>query len=270
MSAMGTVCQPQVVDWSAMFWSEYPRDVVRVAGADAATYLQSQVSQDLRGLAVGASALTFLLEPTGKVVVLARVRRAADDEFVLDTDAGFGELMVARLNRFRIRVKAEVESLDWRCVAVRPEGDEQSAADIAAVDGALPSWGEGIDLLAPAVEPPSCRAGTAADLLAARIDAAWPAMGSEIVPGETIPAETGVVSAAVSFTKGCYPGQELVERMDSRSASAPRHVERVDVAAGTVPGDPYLIDGEQAGVVTSVAGTAALALVRRSARRDAG
>jgi folate-binding protein YgfZ len=167
-------------------------------------------------------------------------------------------------------VKAEVESLDWRCVAVRPEGDEQSAADIAAVDGALPSWGEGIDLLAPAVEPPSCRAGTAADLLAARIDAAWPAMGSEIVPGETIPAETGVVSAAVSFTKGCYPGQELVERMDSRSASAPRHVERVDVAAGAVPGDPYLVDGEQAGGVTSVAGTAALALVRRSARRDAG
>jgi folate-binding protein YgfZ len=95
-------------------------------------------------------------------------------------------------------------------------------------------------------------------------------MGSEIVPGETIPAETGVVSAAVSFTKGCYPGQELVERMDSRSASAPRHVERVDVAAGAVPGDPYLVDGEQAGVVTSVAGTAALALVRRSARRDAG
>lgn len=252
-----------------MFWSDYPRDVVRVGGPDAATYLQSQVSQDLRGLAVGASAWMFLLEPTGKVVVLARVCRAADDEFVLDTDAGFGEAMVARLNRFRIRVKAEVESLDWRCLAVRPEGDEQSAADIAAIDGALPSWGGGVDMLGPIVEPPSCRAGTTADLLAARIAAAWPAMGSEIVPGETIPAETGVVSLAVSFTKGCYPGQELVERMDSRSASAPRHVELVEVPAGTAAGDPYLVDGEQVGVITSVAGTAALALVRRSARRDA-
>jgi folate-binding protein YgfZ len=251
-----------------MFWSEYPRDVVRVAGPDAATYLQSQVSQDLRSLAVGASAWTFLLEPTGKVVVLARVRRVADDEFVFDTDAGFGEAMTARLTRFKIRVKAEVESLDWRCVAVRPEDDDQSTADIAVVDGALPSWGGGVDLLGPVVEPPSCRAGTSDDLRAARIDAAWPAMGSEIVPGETIPAETGVVPVAVSFTKGCYPGQELVERMDSRSASAPRHVERVEVAAGTAPGDPYLVDGAEVGVITSVAGTAALALVRRSARRD--
>jgi folate-binding protein YgfZ len=269
MSAMGTVCQPQVVDWSAMFWSEYPRDVVRVAGPDAATYLQSQVSQDLRGLAVGASAWTFLLEPTGKVVVLARVWRAADDEFVLDTDAGFGDALVVRLNRFRIRVKAEVESLGWRCVAVRPDDGVQLAADVAAVDGALPSWGGGVDLLGPAVEPPSCRAGTSDDLRVARISAAWPEMGSEIVPGETIPAETGVVQLAVSFTKGCYPGQELVERMDSRSASAPRHVERVEVAAGTAAGDPYLVDGAQVGVITSVAGTAALALVRRSVRRDA-
>ena len=252
-----------------MFWSDYPRDVVRVAGPDAATYLQSQVSQDLRGLAVGASAWTFLLEPTGKVVVLARVCRAADDEFVLDTDAGFGETMAARLNRFRIRVKAEVESLDWRCLAVRSDDGETSAVEVGGLDGATPAWGDGIDLLGPAVEPPSCQAGTAADLLAARSAAAWPAMGNEIVPGETIPAETGVVSLAVSFTKGCYPGQELVERMDSRSASAPRHVERVEVPAGTAPGDPYLVDGAQVGVVTSVAGTAALALVRRNARRDA-
>ena len=42
-------------------------------------------------------------------------------------------------------------------------------------------------------------------------------MGAEIVPGETIPAETGLTDVAVSFTKGCYPGQELVERMDSRA-----------------------------------------------------
>ena len=253
-----------------MFWSEYPRDVVRVAGPDAATYLQSQASQDLRSLAVGASTWTFLLEPTGKVVVLARVSRVGDEAFVLDTDAGFGEAMTARLNRFRIRVKAEVESLDWRCLAVRPDDGEQVAAQFAGLDGAVPAWGDGIDLLGPAVEPPSCRAGTAADLLAARIAAAWPAMGNEIVPGETIPAETGVVSLAVSFTKGCYPGQELVERMDSRSASAPRHVERVEVSAGAAAGDPYLLDGTQVGVITSVVGTAALALVRRSARGDAG
>ena len=71
-----------------MFWCHMPRDVVRVHGVDAATYLQSQVSQDLRGLGVGDSVWSFVLQPTGKVDALARVWRTADDEFVLDTDAG--------------------------------------------------------------------------------------------------------------------------------------------------------------------------------------
>ncbi len=247
-----------------MFWCEYLRDVVRVAGPDAASYLQSQVSQDLRSLAVGASAWTFLLEPTGKVVVLARVQHVADDVFVLDTDAGFGEVMVARLNRFKIRVRADVEPLAWRCVAVRREPDDGPLDNVSGVA----SWGEGVDLLGEAVEPPDCRAGTSADLLEARIAAVWPAMGAEIVPGETIPAETGVVPVAVSFTKGCYPGQELVERMDSRGASAPRRIEAVEVPVGTAVGSDFLVDGEVAGVVTSVAGTAALARVQRNARRD--
>jgi folate-binding protein YgfZ len=239
------------------FWAAYPRDVVRVSGADAVTYLQSQLSQDLRPLAVDASAWTFLLEPTGKVVVLDRVWRQADDVFVLDTDAGFGETLVARINRFKIRVTVDVEPLDWTCIAVR-------GATSAA--GGLASWGDGVDLLGPDVAPPEgVAAGTAADLDAARIEAVWPAMGHEIVPGQTIPAETGVVDLAVSFTKGCYPGQELVERMDSRSAAAPRTVRPVDVPAGSHPGDPYVVDGTEVGRLTSVAGRRALALVRRSA-----
>ena len=92
---------------------------------------------------------------------------------------------------------------------------------------------------------------------------------AEIVPGETIPAETGVLDATVSFTKGCYPGQELVERMDSRSARAPRALRRVTVAAETAPGDPLTDDGgEVIGTVTSVVGTDALALVRRASLGD--
>ena len=238
-----------------MFWCEYPRDVVQVSGPDAATYLQSQLSNDLRSLAVGSSLWSFVLQPTGKVDVLLRVWRTADDTFVLDTDVGFGEVMVARLQRFKIRVKAEIESLDWRCIAVR--GGE--------VDG-LAAWGDGADLLGPDVEPPAgADAGTADDLLAARIEVGWPAMGAEIEPGDTIPAETGVTGTAVSFTKGCYPGQELVERMDSRGAAAPRLLQVVAVPAGTVVGDLLLREGAEIGRVTSVAGTRALAYVKRSA-----
>ena len=70
------------------FWAEYPRDVVRIVGADAATYLQSQVSQDLRQLAVGASVWSFVLEPAGKIDALMRIFRVGEEEFVLDTDSG--------------------------------------------------------------------------------------------------------------------------------------------------------------------------------------
>ena len=241
-----------------MFSSPYPRDVVRVSGPDASTYLHSQLSQDLRPMAVGGSAYSFLLEPTGKIVVLARVQRTADDEFVLDTDAGFGDAMVARLNRFKIRVKAEVDVLDWQCLAIRGEGAD-------AVVG-VPAWGGGVDLLGADVEAPAgCPVAGEAELLAARIAAVWPAMGAEIVPGEVLPAETGVTAVAVSFTKGCYPGQELVERMDSRAAKAPRLLQRVAVAEGTDVGAAYIVAGEVVGVVTSVLGIDALALVKRSA-----
>jgi tRNA-modifying protein YgfZ len=228
-----------------MFWCEYLRDVVQVSGPDAATYLQSQVSQDLRPLQVGDSAWTFLLQPTGKVEVLARVWRTSDESFVLDTDAGFGEQLIARINRFKIRVKAEVEQLPWRCIAVRG----------VAGDG-LVAWGLGYDLLGEQPSSPDgVPEGDASDLLAARIDAVWPQMGTEIVPGDTIPAETGITDAAVSFTKGCYPGQELVERMDSRAATAPRLLQRLTLA-----------DAEALGArVTSTGGDVVLGFVPRSA-----
>ena len=68
-------------------------------------------------MAVGDRRWTFLLQPTGKVDVLARVERTADDTFVFDVDAGYGDALVARLNRFKIRVKADVERLPWNGAA---------------------------------------------------------------------------------------------------------------------------------------------------------
>ena len=239
-----------------MFWCDQPRDVVEVRGPDALTFLQSQLSQDLLPVPVGASVWSFALQPAGRVEVLLRVWRVSDDVFVLDTDAGFGDALVARLARFKIRVSADITRLDWRCIAVRGE--------VTAPQGSVVAWGEGFDLLGPAVAPPEgVPEGDAQQLLAARIEAGWPAMGYEILPGESIPAETGVVPVAVSFTKGCYPGQELVERMDSRGATAPRSLQRVTVGPDAVAGDPLVVDGEEVGILTSVLGGRALAYVKR-------
>lgn len=97
-----------------------------------------------------------------------------------------------------------------------------------------------------------------------RIIDGWPALGSEIIPGETLAAETGLTSVAVSFTKGCYPGQELVERMDSRGAVPPRRIVRLVVESGTEVGSPVIRDGAEVGQVTSVAGVNAMARVGRA------
>lgn len=234
-------------------------------GADAARYLQSQLSQEIASMGVGSSAWSFVLSPTGKVDALVRVHRTDDDRFVLDTDAGFGDGLVARLLRFRIRVAVEMVAEARSVVVFRGAGLPPGP------DGALVGWGDGFDLPADheSLTGPgplsAVPAGTADDLLRARIEACWPAMGAEIVPGETVPAETGVVSQAVSFTKGCYPGQELVERMDSRGAAAPWRLEAVDVGQGATVGDVLERDGTAIGTLTSVLGVRAIARVRRSA-----
>ena len=121
--------------------SDLRRDAIRVTGSDAASYLQSQVSQDLRPLAVGASAWSFVLSPTGKVDALVRVRRLADDEFVLDTDEGSGEHLRNRLLRFRIRVAADMVAEAIEVLAFRGDGLPP------APDDALVAWGGGVDLV---------------------------------------------------------------------------------------------------------------------------
>lgn len=200
------------------------RDRVWVRGPDAASYLQSQVSQELGDLDVGAERWTFVLDPTGKVDALARIGRVSDEAFLLDTDAGFGDVLAARLARFKIRVAAELET------------------------------------------EPADRAEPSDEHETVRISAGWPRSGREILPGDTIPAALGIEQAAVSFTKGCYPGQELVERMNSRGAAAPRTLRIVEVGRGAAPGDPVTdAAGEVVGELTSVApeGGVALAMVKR-------
>jgi folate-binding protein YgfZ len=79
-----------------------------------------------------------------------------------------------------------------------------------------------------------------------------------------VPAETGWVGRAVSFTKGCYTGQELVARMDSRVAEPPRRLVRISGAVAS--GSAIEVDGAEVGVVTSASATAALGYVKRGTR----
>ena len=251
---------------------EVPRDFLRVSGPDAVSWLQGQLSQDVAKLAVGASADSLLLQPQGKVDAFVRVTRTDADALVLDVDGGYGEAVLARLKRFKIRVKAEVEPLEWRCLALRGAGVHEWAAGASGgilVDNDWPGF-PGVDVLGPApVPPPPARlCGVEAwDVL--RIAAGIPAMGAELTE-RTIPAEAGIVDRSVSFTKGCYTGQELVARIDSRGGNVPRRLRGVVIDGDDLPpvGASLVVDGKEAGTLTSVAAAGrpsvvALAYVRR-------
>lgn len=265
------------------------RDIVEVAGPDAASYLHGQVSQNVEQLPESASAWTLLLEPTGRVTAWARLTRIEAEVFWLDVDAGFGAPMLARLERFKLRTKAEFRLHEAVPVlALRGPSSPTAAVvgdqvavlaptDVSRVVAADLDWPgtSGIDLL-------GLQASGAATLLDAlgiglgdpliaeleRIEAGRPAMGHEFAE-KTIPAETGVVERSADFAKGCYVGQELVARVDSRGNNTPRTVYPVRVATTTVPipGSELVLDGVVVGTITSAAAASdhvvALASIKR-------
>lgn len=247
------------------------RDAVTVVGPDAGTYLQGQLSQDVAGLAVGAGAWTFVLSPQGKVDAWGRVSRTADAAFVLDVDPGHGPALRDRLARFLLRTEAELAAATWPMVAVRGRAGIAAPAGVLAADPAWPGT-TGVDLLGPGAEVPADLAVCSlAALERLRIEAGVPRMGAE-VNDRTIPAEVGVVERSVSFTKGCYTGQELVARIDSRGGNVPRHLRIVEGPEDAEPavGAEVVVDGAVVGALTSVAPAVvgeplrALALVGRA------
>jgi folate-binding protein YgfZ len=246
---------------TVLCWFPEARDVLKVAGPGAIAYLQGQVSQDIDALAVGASARSFVLQPTGKVDAWVRVTRIAADEVVIDVDGGHGETLVARLRRFLLRTKADIEALDWRALAIRgPGAAEAVPADLGDDALVVPAgWPgvDGVDLLGRAVEPPpGVPEVDASAYESLRVRSGVPRMGAELT-GATIPAEVGkwVIDASVSFTKGCFTGQELVARIDSRGGHVPRHLRGLVADSGEQApvGASVVVEGAEVGKVTSAA-----------------
>jgi folate-binding protein YgfZ len=222
------------------------RDVVRAYGPDTLTFLQGQLSQDIETMATDEGRWSLLLEPSGKVTAWLRVTRTADDEFILDTDSGWGDAIITRLNRFKLRTKCDIEPIDgWRCLAVRGTTVDDSTARLIAWPGV-----EGVDLLGAGVTLPN-DVPLREDYERVRIESGVPAMGRELTES-MIPVDAGqwLIDASVSFTKGCYTGQELVARIDSRGGRAPHPVRGLRVAGRAAVG----------AVVTSVEGRALGAL----------
>ncbi len=248
------------------FYVEHIRDVLQVRGSDARKFLHSQLANDVAALKVGESQYSLLLEPAGKITSLLRVRCESDESFVLDCDTGFGEISASRLLRFKIRIKCEISSRAQRFVAVRGLSVNEYAEYLTR-DSALSAWRVkdfAVDFEASNFVAGDLRQGSPEDFELARVMVKWPTMGVDMT-SDSMPAETGLTDCAVSFTKGCYPGQELVERMDSRGAKAPRQLQLIRADTGARAGDPVVLNGEEIGRYTSVCQEFALALIKRSA-----
>jgi folate-binding protein YgfZ len=231
------------------------REVVTASGPEAGSYLQGQLSQDVLALASGAFAWSWLLAPNGKVDALLRVTRVSAAEWLLDTDAGWGEAVLARLARFKLRTKIDLALSSLVVIGLRGPG-----WDLASLSGIAlsPPWPgvEGTDLITSDPAPAGADLWSAEQYEAVRIQVGIPKMGAEL-DERTIPAETGLVALTASFTKGCYTGQELVARIDSRGGNVARRLRGLRFSADPGPAEaaPVLTgpDGAPAGTVTSAA-----------------
>ena len=237
-----------------------PRDFVAVRGPDATAYLQAMVSNDVEALVIGDACEALLLTPKARVIAPLLVLRRGVDDLLLLTEQGLGDVVRATLVRSRFAAKCDIE----------PE-----AHDVAVVLGeasGIPTSEYGVEayeVLDAALEPTVGED----DLELLRIRAGTPRFGREI-DDRVLPAEAGLVERAVSFTKGCYPGQEPVARLHHRG-HANRALRALLVETDELPAyDAELVhDGKVVGRVTSAVraddAVLALAYVRVEVPDDA-
>jgi folate-binding protein YgfZ len=268
------------------------RAVAVVSGPDAVRFLQSLVSADLDGVGDGQGVHSLLLTPQGKLDLDFRLLRVGD-ECWLDADSGLGEKMTAALLRFKIRVEVEVADRSglWDVLAVRGPGArtalQQAGTEPPTALHAHVPWGAARVVVAdwpglPGFEVVGPRSALDGHRTALE-DSGVPTVGADAyeavrveagVPRQTrdfddklIPQEAFLDRDAVSFTKGCFLGQELVTRIDTRG-HVNRYLRGVRLGGPAAVGSAVIANDAPVGVLTSVAespalGPIALAFVRR-------
>ncbi|MEN3341315.1 MAG: tRNA-modifying protein YgfZ [Actinomycetota bacterium] len=230
------------------------RACLRVAGPDACDYLQRMVSNDVAALQAGAACPALLLTPKARVIAPLVVWRRGDADFLVLTEPELGEAVRGALLRLRLRARCEVEPEQHSSVLVfaAPAGGLGFATDFP---GALEVLDSDLD---PTLDPE--------ELELRRIEAGVPRWGREI-DDRVLPAEAGLDRTHVSFSKGCYPGQEPVARLHYRGHPN-RGLRVLELEHLPEPDAELRYDGRSVGRVTSAARRAngsvvALAYVRR-------
>lgn len=275
---------------------EPDRGFLVVKGAEAAEYLQGQLTNDVEALEAGDGSYAALLDRKGHMQTDMRVLRpGSEPELLLDLEPEGLEAARRHLQMYKIGREVEVSdesdahvllsligprSVEIAGTAALPE----NACEATTIGGArcvAVGTAAGIDLIFAAANREGVRdalfaAGAvevspeAAEIL--RIEAGRPRFGAEMGT-ETMPAEAGIVEQAVSFTKGCYIGQETVARLHYKGKPN-RHLRGLRFSAPAQGGEALRLGEKEVGKVGSAAvspafGPIGLAILRREAEPGA-
>ncbi len=265
------------------------RAVLELTGSEAAEFLQGQVSNDVEALEPGQGCYATLLDHKGKLRTDLRVLRLAGDRLLVDAEPGGRRPLAHNFEMYSLgrdvrsqdvsdeRVVLSLVGPGARALLADPPADPEHACDEA--DGIVRAVTDvGVDLILPAGREAEVRAALgapdaseeAAEVL--RIESGRPRLGLDM-DASTMPQEAGINERAVSFTKGCYVGQETVARLHYKGKPN-RHLRGLRLGGPAQHGDPIVLGEKQVGTIGSVAesprhGAIALALVRREAEPGA-
>jgi folate-binding protein YgfZ len=263
---------PITISTSALFFRWRPACWLRVWGADAASFLQGQFTNDLRSLGPKGTAYGLWLTVKGKVLADGFVRRgASESEFWVGSYFSPAETIRSRLESYVIAddVTLEDQTDTWAAISVLGLGE---GADVLAAraeaEGAIVfrgrrDRGESIECVYPVArgEPASVSSVIAQarelncdDLERRRITAGIPAVPADVGPGD-LPNEAGIEAEAISYTKGCYLGQEVMARLKAMG-QVRRRLRRVGGAGVPAPvaPTPLFAGGRQIGDLRSAVG----------------
>ncbi len=267
------------------------RGFIDVLGPDGADYLQGQLTNDVEAVTVGEGQYAALLDRKGHMQTDLRLIRVGEDAILLDCEPAAKDVALKHLTMYSIGRDVRVGDASAERGAISLIGPRAAEiagtpplpefanepTTVAGVEVVAVGTREGIDLLLPLAERDRVigvltDAGAvevspeAAEIV--RVEAGVPRFGAEMDTA-TMPAEAGIVEDAVSFTKGCYIGQETVARLHYKGKPN-RHLRGLRLSAAAQPGAPLRLGEKVVGtlggaVVSPALGPIGLAIVRREA-----
>src|SRR3954453_3057676 len=229
-----------------------PRDYVRVRGSDAVEFLDRMLSNDVPE---EGSVDALLLTAKARVIAPLLVWRRGPEDVLLLTEPGLGDVVRTQLMRSRFAARCEIDREEHDSTIVFGGSGESANRDYGR---------PAVELLDAGLEPTLQEE----ELERLRIEAGTPLYGREI-DDPVLPAEAGLEERAISFSKGCYPGQEPVARQHFRG-KVNRRLRILGVSgAAPDPDTPVVFGEKEVGRVTSSVPGLSLAYVRVEVPEDA-